>query len=297
MFKNLSIYRVTTGLPEFSDELHEALEAMPFTPGTATQEKSVGWVPPRGNAHDPLVECVHGQWVMRFMVETRQVPGSVVQRRVDEMVANIETTTGRKPGKKERRDLKEEAMVALLPQAFVRQQTTWVWLDRSFGCLVLDTTSKTVTDDILTALVKVLDGFGAVSLNVATSPTMAMATWLAEQDAPAGFYIGRDCELKSVDESQAKVRYSNHPLMLEEVKAHIAQGKQPTRLALVWNERVSFVLCHNLQLKKVVFASSIQEQTTAQNHHADAFDGNLLIAAGELRPLIGNLVEALGGEA
>lgn len=296
MFKNLTVLRVTSGMPAGSDQLFDALERMPFEPCTASQNKALGWVPPRGEAHGPLVECVNGQWMLRFMVETRQVPASVIKRRVDEMTAHIEANTGRKPGKTERRDLKEEAMAALLPQAFPRQTATWVWLDPATKRLVLDTSSMAVADDILTALVKLLEGFVAEPLNTATSPTVAMATWLAEQDTPAGFAVGKECELKSADESQAKVRYSHHSLLIEEVKAHLAQGKQPTCLALQWDDRVNFVLTDGLQLKKVSFEDSVLEQARAQGQHADNFDGNVLMATAELGPLIADLVEALGGE-
>lgn len=182
MFKNLTVFKIGTGFPASFDALETALRWMPFLATTASQNKSVGWVPPRGKEHGALAESVNGHWMLRFMAETRQVPASVVvQRRVDEMAATIEATTGRKPGKKERRDLKEEAVAALLPQAFARQHATWVWLDTANQRLVLDTTSSAVSDDIVTALVKLLDGFAVEPIDTATSPAVAMAVWLTEQ--------------------------------------------------------------------------------------------------------------------
>lgn len=295
VFKNLTIFRVISGCSLGLQALEAALAAMPFVPCTASQNKALGWVPPRGHAHGVLAESVNGQWMLRFMVETRQVPASLIQRRTEEACKQIEATSGRNPGKKERRDLKEEIKAALMPQAFPRQLATWVWLDPTNHRLVLDTSSMAVADDILTALVKLLYGFVPEPLCTATSPTVAMATWLAEQDAPAGFALGKECELKSADESQAKVRYSNHPLMTEEVQAHLAQGKQPTCLALQWDGRVNFVLTDGLQLKKVAFEDSVLEQARAHGQHADNFDGNVLMATAELGPLIGDLVMSLGG--
>lgn len=77
-----------------------------------------------------------------------------------------------------------------------------------------------------------------------------MAHWLKEQQAPEGFAIERECELKSSAEDKAVVRYARHPLEIDEVRAHIDAGKLPTRLALNWDGRVSFVLTEGLQLKK-----------------------------------------------
>jgi len=297
VFKNVWVYAVVGGWPESLTVLEDALTAMPFVPGTASQDKTVGWMPARGQSHGVMAESVNGQWMLRFMVETRQVPASIIQRRVEEACEQIEATSGRKPGKKEKRDLKEDIKAALLPQAFPRQQSTWVWLDPTTHRLVLDTTSAARADDILTALVKLLDGFVAEPLNTATSPTTAMATWLAEQAAPAGFAIGQECELKSADESQAVVRYARHPLLTDEVQAHLAQGKQPTRLALQWDDRVNFVLTDSLQLKKLAFEDSVLDQAKAQGQHADDFDGSVLMATAELGPLIGDLIDALDGLA
>ena len=51
------------------------------------------------------------------MVESKVLPGSVLNRRVKEKAARIEQETGRKPGKKESKELKEEAKLDLLPMA------------------------------------------------------------------------------------------------------------------------------------------------------------------------------------
>jgi recombination associated protein RdgC len=291
MFKNLTLYRAVGSTSIFS-----ALDAMPFTPGTGTQEMSVGWVPPRGIAHGPLVEAVNSQWVMRFMVETRQVPGAAIQAKVDEACAAIEASSGRKPGKKEKRDLKEEAKAALLPTVFPRLQATWVWIDPTTRLLAIDSTSPGRCDDILTALVKLVDGFIAEPLQTSTSPAVAMARWLSEQEAPDGFAIGNECELKAADESHAVVRYAHHPLLTDEVRDHITQGKQPTRLALHWDDRVQFVLTDKLQLKKLVFEKHVVEQAKALAQRADDFDGSVMMATTELAALVRDLVGALDGE-
>lgn len=294
MFKQLTIFKIGTGFPATLAAFEIALQQMPFVPATSGQNKSVGWVPPRGQEHGALAESVNGHWMLRFMVETREVPASVVQRRVDELAAEYEANTGRKPGKK--LQLKEEAVEELLIHAYPRQKSTWVWLDPSTRRLVLDTTRSAVSDDIVTALVKLLDGFAVEPIETATSPAVAMAAWLTEQAAPACFDIGKECELKAADESQACVRYTHHQLATEEVKAHIATGKQPTRLALDWDGRVSFVLTDSMQLKKLAFADSVLEQSKAQGQRADDFDGNVLMLTSEIGPLINDLVDALGGE-
>lgn len=108
MFKNLIIYRIGT-LAATLDQAEAALQKAPFAECGATQEKSSGWVPPRGEAHGALAESVGGQWVLRFMTESKVIPGTVLARKVKEKAAQIEQQTGRIPGKKETKELKDEA--------------------------------------------------------------------------------------------------------------------------------------------------------------------------------------------
>lgn len=59
----------------------------------------------------------------------------------------------------------------------------------------------------------------------------------------------RETELKACDESKAVVRYARHPLDIDEVRQHIEHGKLPTRLAMTWEHRVSFVLAEASRLR------------------------------------------------
>lgn len=293
MLKNITPHIITSTLPGFVS-LDDALQRMPFVPTTGQQNKSVGWVPPREDGGG-FVESVNGQWIMRFMSETRQVPSSVVQSRVDEMVSEWEATTGRKPGKKERRDLQEQAVAELLPSAFPRKRATWVWIDREKRRLIIDSTSTGTVDDIITALVKLVDGFAVEPQKTVMHPSAAMACWLDDQCAPGDFDIGKACDLKSIDETKAVVRYKNHSLLIHEVQAHIATGKFPTSLDLEWDGRVSFTLTDDLKLKKISFSDGVLEQSKAQGQRADDFDGNVVMATSEIGQMLDELIAELDG--
>lgn len=296
MFKNLLVYRLAPEWPADLGQIDQALQKAPFTECGATQAQSLGWVPPRGQAHAALVEAVAGQWLAALMVEQKVVPGAVVRRQVDALAQRIEQETGRPPGKKARRELKDQALLDLLPMAFTKQASTRVWISPAERLLVIDAGSQARADAALTALAQALPGFAAQLINTAQSPAAAMAEWLVAGDAPGGFTIARDCELKAADGDKPAVRYARHPLDLDEVREHIGAGKQPTRLALTWNDRVSFTLTDGLQIKKLVFEDGVFERQPGASRD-DNFDADLAICTGELLPLIAELLEALGGEA
>jgi recombination associated protein RdgC len=287
------IYRIAPHWQIDLSEVQAALAQWPFVECGATQERSWGWAPPRGQAHGLMAESVGGQWLLRFMVEAKVLPGSVLARRVQEKAARIEQETGRKPGRRESRDLKEEAKLDLLPMAFTKQSAIWVWLDTAARFLVIDTTSQGRADEVASALIEALAGLSLALIDTHTSPQAAMAHWLSTQEAPAGFSIDRECELKSTGEEKAVVRYARHPLDIAEIQAHIAAGKLPTKLALSWDDRLSFVLTEGLQIKKLAFLDTATQGPTDEG----GFDADVALATGELRQFIPDLIEALGGES
>ena len=294
MFKNMIVYRVG---PEWSAtvaQIEEGLDGGRFVECGSTQEKSVGWIEPRGEANGPLVESVGGQLILKLMIETRALPGSVVTRKVKDRVAKIEASTGRKPGKKEIRDIKDDTRLELLPMAFTKQASIGIWIDHKARLLVIDAASQARTDDVVTMLVKSMPGLAVTLLNTKVSPTAAMSEWLISQEAPAGFSVDRECELKAADESKAVVRYARHPLDTDEVRKHVQAGKLPTRLALTWDNRISFVLTENLQIKKLAFLDVVFDGSSAGKD--DGSDADTAIATVELRKLLPDLLEALGGE-
>lgn len=295
MFKHLILYRIANQLA--SDDLvniNDSLAKAQFLECGATQEKSAGWVPPRGEANGALVESVAGQWILKFFVESKVIPGSVLARRVKEKADRIEQGTGRKPGKKESKELKDEAKLDLLPMAFTKQAATLVWIDTVSRLLVIDTGSQGRADEIVTLLVESMPGLSVSLINTQTSPQAAMSHWLLSQEPPADFTVDRECELKSASEEKAVVRYSRHPLDIEEIQGHIDAGKLPTKLALTWDDRVSFVLTEGGQIKKLAFLDTVFEGAKADD---GGFDTDVAIATGELAKLIPDLILALGGEA
>lgn len=134
MFKNLTIYRIGAGWTPELTAMEEALDAAKFVPCTATQEKSVGWAPPRGEEHGALVESVAGQLILKLVIETKSVPSASVKAKAQEAADHIEATTGRKPGKKETKELREDALrsgdVQHRTATIKAEQRTWTrwWL-------------------------------------------------------------------------------------------------------------------------------------------------------------------------
>lgn len=297
MFKNLTIYTISPGwMPSLAD-MEAALDAARFVPCSPSQDRSIGWVPPRGEAHGALAESVAGQRILRLMIETKSVPGAMVKAKAQEAADHIEATTGRKPGKRETKELREDALQALLPQAFPKQSTVWVWVDLAECRLMIDASSQGKCDEVVTALVRAFDGLGLSMLQTKTTPQAAMTAWLSttepETDWPEGFNVERTAVLRSADEDKALVKFDRHYLLTDEVRKHVAEGKLPAQLAMSWEGRVAFVLTEGLGLRKLSFLEGVFDDRSSDDE--SGFDTDVALATGELSKLIPALIGALGG--
>lgn len=298
MFKNVIVYRIGPDWSATVEQMEAALEPARFVECGATQEKSIGWIEPRGEKHGALVESIGGQRILKLQIETKAVPGSVVKRKAQEQIEQIEATTGRKPGKREIKEIREDALLGLLPMAFTKQSAVWVWLDPTARLLVTDAGSQAKADEVITALVSALPGLPLTLVQTAVSPQVAMTQWLTAatpEEWPLRLSVERECELKSNDEEKSVVKFTRHNLLNDEIRQHIAQGKLPVKLALSWDGRVGFVLTEALQLKKISFLEGVFDGTSAGKE--DGFDADVVLATGELGRLIADLLDALGGEA
>ncbi len=117
------------------------------------------------------------------------------------------------------------------------------------------------------------------------------------ETAPAGFTVDRKLELRASVENKATVRYANHVLEGKEILAHISSGKRVTRLAMTWNDRMSFVMNEHLQIKRIDFLDIIKEESSEVAENEDErFELDFVLMTSELTKLLTALSEALGGE-
>jgi recombination associated protein RdgC len=296
MFKNAIVYRIDQWEQPPMAELEARLDAARFVECGASQQESSGWVEPRGEKHGPLIESVAGQWILKLCTETKAVPGGAVKTQLEARLDKIEQDTGRRPKGKQARELKEEIVHELLPRAFPKRGSTPIWIDLQARLVMIGAGSAKKADTIVTLLTELLSGGIRLDLvQTQRSAATAMAEWLSSKEAPAGFTIDRECELKQPDSEKSLVRYARHTLDIDEVGEHIKQGKLPTQLALTWDSRVSFVLTESFALKKIKLLDVVLEGQEAAGKGDNHFDADVAIATGELGKLIPDLVEALGG--
>ncbi len=295
-FRNALVYRLSQRWAIDAAAVNEQLSRMQFAPGTAVQTQSVGWVPAVEGGD--LAHLVGGQLLLTLRAEKKLLPASVINQFAKLRAQETEERQGYKPGRRQLKELKEAVTEELLPKAFSIFRDTRVWIDPESRWLLIDTTSTAKAEEVISVLVKTLEPFPLDMLRLNRSPAQTMTGWLATDEAPAGFTIDQDTELRATGESRAAIRYVRQSIEADAVRKHIDEGKQCTRLALTWSDRISFLLTEPLALKRIAPLDVIRE-SDSDTDDADArqrFDSDFMLMTGEMSRLLADLVEALGGE-
>jgi len=293
--KNLQLYRLPAPYLMIADQLAVLLEPQRFTPVSSNERLRQGWAPLRAGGN--LVHAVDGQFLLKLVTEKKVLPTKAVKQRAAEMADKLEEEQGFRPGKKAMKELTERANDEMLPRAFPVRSHLNVWIDPKNGWLVVDAASPNKADDVVKLLLKAVERMPLESLRVQSSPVAAMTSWLDSGEAPYNFTVDQDAILRATGESKAQIGYKRHALEPGDVGAHIAAGKQCTRLAMTWNSRISFVLTEQLAIKSVKPLDILTENDAVSHDQDERFDNDMMLMTGELAKMLADLVEALGGEA
>lgn len=293
-FKNLCAYRLT-GWPITTEQLFDALATQAFQPCGALAHESTGWAPPQEGGL--LVHKVDDQLLLQLTTETKILPASVINQHAKERAEELAVEQGFKPDRKQFRELKEKITDELLPRALAKRSSVRVWIDPKNKWLAIDTASGTRADQVIRVLAKTLGFLPLTALRFVRSPRDAMTTCLVIDEAPAGFTVDRDADLRATQMSKATVKYRNKDLDADDIRQHVAGGMQCVQLGLTFGDRVSFMLNEDGMLKRLHFLDIVRDGANyGEKDDVERFNADFLIMAGECNKLLGALVAALGGE-
>ena len=291
-FRNLTLFRFPTSL-DLSD-LETQLAECALKPVGPLELSSRGFVPPFGQHGDALSHGIHDALWLTVGGEDKLLPGAVVNDLLQKKLAAIEEKEGRKPGGRTRKRLKDELVTELLPRAFVRPVRSDALLDTTLGVIAIDTSSRKNAESVVSEIRRALGSFPALPVNAETAPRAILTGWIAGDALPDGLSLGDECELRDPSDSGAVVKIQRMELVGDEINKLLEAGKQVTRLALVLDDHVSFVLGEDLVVRKFKLLDGAVDQleSTDRDDIAAELDARFALMAGEFKRLFNVLEKA-----
>ncbi len=295
-FKNALMYRLLRVID--LTILEKQLAEFKFTPCSSQDRAKSGWIPPLGEEAEALSHNSNGQTLIVLQREEKILPAPVISRALQLKVAKLESEQARHLTKTERDSLRDEVVQELLPRAFSKFSQTRLWISPDAGLITIDASSTKKAEDALALLRKCLGSLPVIPLCMENPIEMTLTNWLRNGPMPAGFALQDSAELKGMLEG-GTVRVMDQDLTGDEIATSIEAGKQVTKLALEWRERIWFTLAGDGSLKNLKFGVTLLDQNSDidSDDYVARFDADFMLMTAELSALITNLIEALGGEA
>lgn len=294
-FKHLSMFRLPANFAIHAETFELALAEHPLRAPGPLELETRGFVSPFHRADAALTHGAEGAMLLSLGQDSKLLPAAVLADAVAERVAEHEEKTGRRPGKRLRNEFKEAALGELLPRAFVQHRRCAAYLDPPHRLLVVDTSSDRAAESVVSAIREAIGSFPARPVATEASIALLMSEWLISGQLPDGFELGDGCELKDPSDHASVVRCRNHDLSAEEVREHARRGKQVSQLALIYNQRIGFVLDTRCRLLNLQFLDIIADHLDAQDG-ADpdtVLDAEFVLMVLELRQLVQRLDQIL----
>ena len=303
-FKNIFVFAFTRPFTTTNEELIDALTEHTFSPLGSTEMSRMGWSNSLGKGSAITTES-NGNILFCARKEEKILPAQVVKEMVDSSVEWLEEDQARSATKKEREQIKEDMIFELLPRAFSRTVDTHAYINAKENIIVVNTSSRGKAEDVLALLRKTLGTLPVTSISPEVAPSKAMTDWINPSSSKCQnflddkFSLGMEAHFSSLGDGSASATVKNQDLSCAEVKAHLDAEQYVTKLALEFDDAMSFMLHDDLSIKRIKFADVIAEQN--DDIDSDDAQGRLeadfTLMAGELNRMISNLHDEFNVEA
>lgn len=289
-FKNITLFQFREPFTLTGEELEEKLSQATFRPCLSQQMLSDGWMAPLGRKASQLVHVTNGCMMLCLQIEEKVLPPAVIKENLNEKLFEIEEKDMRKVGRREKERLRDEIMLELLPRAFTRRRSTYGYIDPVQGWLIIDSASPKGVEEFTEVLRETLGTLPITPPQLESTPALVMTHWLESGLLPSDIELADECEMRDGD---GVVQCKGQDLFSEEIRGHLQAGKQVTKLALAWDNRLSVVLSDDLTIRRLLFTDLVQEQIKDihTDNAADVFDAQFALMIGELRLFLPRLLD------
>ncbi|QIQ22329.1 recombination-associated protein RdgC [Zophobihabitans entericus] len=294
-FKNAIVYQLNKDDHLTKENVEKALQSHPFIPCGSQDSTKFGWVSPFGDSQDVNLFEIQGHMLLKAKKETKLLPSSVVKQALQAKVEKLENAQSRKLKKIEKDSLKDEVMIDLLPRAFSKYNYYWLWIDTKNKRVIADSGSHKQAEDLLALLRKGLGTLALTPLHYDTPLEQIMTTWVQKQQIHPPFILGDEAELKDPLEGNGIIRCKNQEVTSEEILSHIEAGKQITKLKLYEEEKLNFMLHHDITIKRIKYETTLldQNEDIGKDEREKRLEADFLLMSQALSSTLNNLLSVI----
>lgn len=264
-FKNLLVYKFEEPLlfsnEDASSQFESALSSKPLTAPLTQEWESLGWLPffKEGKQY---VEKINNALFIRLGIEQKQLPNSAIKTAVDKKIEEKEL---KHISRSEMKELHEVVMNELLPNALVVRSSLLAYIDLEKGWIVVDANSTKKASILTSYLRKTLGTLPIVPLTPENSVNAALTHWALHGIQSDVLSMLDEIELKELKDEGANAKFKSIDLDSKEVQDPLKEGWQVTKLALEYDEQISFSLAGDFIFKRLKLLERFTENLESED--------------------------------
>lgn len=253
--KQFSWFDMRSPLLLEGDALEEALSQKQAYKPHATQSKSIGWVSPLGEGQALSVQASQFLW-LTARLDNKLLPANVIKDVLAEKLVEQEAMQGYPPTSKQRRLMKDEVTLDLLPKAFVVSKFVNIVIDSEQQILMVDTTSASVKDAVIDLLRQTTGSLPLTHyIDQKASTSQVLKNWVTQP--PEQIDIASEFSLINPNDVNAKARVTG--LDESAIMGHLSQGMTVTSLLVQFGEALKFQINDQLDFSKIKYLNVEEE--------------------------------------
>jgi recombination associated protein RdgC len=263
-FKNIRLYPLKSAITISGDALETALASQAFTPCSANQPCSSGFV--SALLDESMLSFTSGYFTtVRLQVQERVLPAAAVKETLEERVATMEAQSGRKLSARQKRELKEQIVDELMPRAFTKSRHIRAFWPSNKPWIAIDTATSAQAETVLNHLREALGSLPVASADFGQSPTRLMSNWATRSAVPPPWSLEDEVEWFDPRDADCRVRLKgwamDDPLVQTVAERQLLVGK----LRVSWKEALSATLTQEGALTRIRYSDAMTEKDDADH--------------------------------
>lgn len=296
LFKQAQLFSLNKALPVQLSSLLPKLEPLIFKNCPPSFSSSHGWVAPTKENDAPLVYSMGHYLLFSLQFEEKVLPAGVIKKELETKINELQQKEDRKIYSKEKKNLRDEVTMTLLPRAFTQISQIYALIDTKRQWLLTNTLQADKVKALTSSFKKCFD-IDVTPLKL-KKISYLLTQWVKQNEAPEGIEILDQCFLQDPNSMKRTIRSQSQSLSSPPLQALIESGLEVKQLMLSWQEAVRFTLTDFMHLKNLRYTDEAlaDVEDDATESALDRFNTDFIMIAKTLDSLFLTLTEHFVGE-
>ncbi len=291
LFKQAQLFSFNKTLPAQLSSLLPKLEPLIFKNCPPSFSSSHGWVAPTKESDAPLVYSMGHYLLFSLQFEEKVLPAGVIKKELETKINELQQKEDRKIYSKEKKNLRDEVTMTLLPRAFTQISQIYALIDTKRQWLITNTLQADKVKALTSSFKKCFD-IDVTPLKL-KKISYLLTQWVKQNEAPEGIEILDQCFLQDPNSMKRTIRSQSQSLSSPPLQALIESGLEVKQLMLSWQEAVKFTLTDFMHLKNLRYTDEAlaDVEDDATESALDRFNTDFVMMVKTLDSLFLMLIE------